>query len=145
MLIYLKDKDKKIMIYHLNNPQNQGLLDDPNYSYFRYQNNYCGDAIELQLYIINHELQNIRHNTQACAICCISASIMSIIVKQQKIKNILFKIKNFLSMLNQQKFDFNEINEELQIFKFFCDNPGKITCISLPWQALKKAIESLGY
>ncbi|MDV3157302.1 MAG: iron-sulfur cluster assembly scaffold protein [Candidatus Phytoplasma australasiaticum] len=56
-MIYLKDKDKKIMIYHLNNPQNQGLLDDPNYSYFRYQNNYCGDAIELQLYIINRGAQ----------------------------------------------------------------------------------------
>ncbi|MDO8057551.1 iron-sulfur cluster assembly scaffold protein [Candidatus Phytoplasma gossypii] len=126
----------------LNNPYNQGLSDNSNYLYFRYHNNYCGDAIELQLYIIDSHLQNIRHNTQACSICCISASIMSMTVQKQNIQQVLVQIKNFLAMLNKQKFDINQLNKELQIFKFFCDNPSKISCISLPWKALEKAIES---
>ncbi|MDO7983722.1 MAG: iron-sulfur cluster assembly scaffold protein [Pigeon pea little leaf phytoplasma] len=133
------------MLYHLNNPCNQGLLKDSNYLYFRYHNNYCGDAIELQLYIIDSRLHNIRQNTQACSICCISASIMSMIVKQKNIKEILMIIKNFLAMLNKQKFDLSKLNKELKIFEFFCDDPGKIACISLPWKAIEKAIESFGY
>ncbi|MBS2126499.1 SUF system NifU family Fe-S cluster assembly protein ['Fragaria x ananassa' phyllody phytoplasma] len=131
---------RDIIMKHYQNPQNWGLSEDKDFISLTHKNTSCGDSIVLQIKIINHKIQDIRYETQSCAICRASASLMSIYFKNLEISESLDKIDIFLAMINNQPSNEEKIEQDLLLFKHFTNFPGRIICIALPWQALKKII-----
>ncbi|ABC65428.1 Putative iron-sulfur cluster assembly scaffold protein for SUF system, SufE2 [Candidatus Phytoplasma asteris] len=133
---------RDLIIKHYQEPQNWGLSQDPDFINITNKNVSCGDSISLQIKILNSKLIDIKYETQACAICCASASLMSINFKNIEISKILEKINHFLAMINNQMYDETQLDKELLLFKHFINFPGRVTCISLPWKSLQELIKT---
>ncbi|GAK74025.1 MAG: SUF system NifU family Fe-S cluster assembly protein [Candidatus Phytoplasma asteris] len=133
---------RDLIIKHYQEPQNWGLSQDPDFINITNKNVSCGDSISLQIKISNQKLIDIKYETQACAICRASASLMSIHLKNLEIPQTLEKINHFLAMNNNQIYDETQLDKELLLFKHFINFPGRVACISLPWKALQQVIKA---
>jgi nitrogen fixation NifU-like protein len=141
----MNELQKKLIIKHYSEPQNHGLIKDDSYLYIHYKNNSCGDAIDLQIKIVDDVILDIKHNAQACSVCCASASLMSVHLKKKTINEVMNRVNIFLEMIKDKKIDETQIDPELKIFKLLNKPSSRILCISLPWEAIKKNIEQNYY
>jgi nitrogen fixation NifU-like protein len=133
---------RDIIIKHYQKPQNWGLSPSHDFINITNKNVSCGDAISLQIKLSNQKLIDIKYETQACAICIASASLMSIHLKNLEISQTLEKIHHFLAMINNQIYDKTQLNKELLLFNHFISFPGRVACIRLPWKSLQQVIQS---
>ncbi|CCP88354.1 Fe-S cluster assembly sulfur transfer protein SufU [Candidatus Phytoplasma solani] len=131
---------RDLIMKHYQNPHNWGLSKDDDFISLSYKNASCGDSIILQIKLLDQKLVDIKYETQSCAICKASASLMSIYLKNNSIKEGLTKINNFLNMINNEFLDELQMEKDLLLFKQFSHFPGRRTCILLPWKALQKII-----
>ncbi|WP_349401722.1 SUF system NifU family Fe-S cluster assembly protein [Candidatus Phytoplasma solani] len=132
---------RDVIMKHYKNPQNWGLSKDNSFISLTHKNVSCGDSIILQIKFFHQKIEDIKYETQSCAICRASASLMSIYLKKIEINECLNKINHFLSMINNQTLDEKQIENDLLLFKHFCQFSGRRACIALPWQALEKIIQ----
>ncbi|WP_235728175.1 iron-sulfur cluster assembly scaffold protein [Italian clover phyllody phytoplasma] len=137
----MNELQKKLIIQHSSYPQNHGLVQDDSYLHIRYQNNSCGDAIDLQIKIVDGVIFDIKHDTQACAVCCASASLMSVHLKKKTISETLNKVNHFLGMVKDKNYDETQIDPDLKVFNLLKQPSSRVLCISLPWEAIQKNIE----
>ncbi len=104
------------------------------------KNKTCGDKIKIEIIVKKNLIKSMRYETESCVYCQASASLLS-----SKIN--LFKLKEYKSNISILKKSFREKKNNLpKKFKIFypLTNPSnykRLSCIMLPFDALKKALE----
>ena len=91
------------------------------------KNKICGDKITVELEIKEKKIKNMTYETESCVFCQASASLISKIIKNQNINKIsLFQVKTHRN----------------KNFKELLKTKERISCVMLPFDALKKAVSS---
>jgi nitrogen fixation NifU-like protein len=126
---------RELILKHYKEPFNKGLLKKKgNFLISNSHNILCNENIKIQIFFEKDQILEIRYETEGCAILVSSASLMSFFLKTINLQFSIEKIKNFLKMLNKQKFQNEQINKELYIFRDVSKFPSKLVCASLPWE-----------
>ncbi len=110
------------LLEHYRHPQNFGPIENPTH-HITLQNPLCGDVITLFLRIQNEVVQDVSFAGKGCAISTASASLMTEYVKGKKVE----KLRNL-----DKKSTMDIVGIEI--------SPGRIKCLLLPFEALKKLI-----
>lgn len=76
------------ILEHYRNPQNKGLLKNPDIS-FKDTNPLCGDEIEIQILLDEEKIRDIRFNGKGCAISQAAASMLTEMAKGKSLKDVL--------------------------------------------------------
>lgn len=67
-------RDEILDLY--NNPRNSGKIEDPDLE-LEGENPSCGDHLNLYLNLENGKITEVKHESEACAICTASTSILT--------------------------------------------------------------------
>ena len=121
------------------NTSNVGLINKYSHK-ITLRNTTCGDKITLELIADNKKISSMRYETVSCIYCEASASLLSRILKNIKLKD----IKNDLSDLKKVSDKKNiKIPKRLSDFKKLLnsDNFNRFKCIFLPIDAVLKVLK----
>ena len=132
---------RQVIMDHYKNPRNKGLVNKEGYIKCHIKNPSCGDMIDVESYVNNGVIEDIRHDGQGCSICCASASIMSEVVKGMKVADAEYFLKNYLLMVSNQEYDESLDFDELQVFDGIKDFPARVRCASISSQALLSTLK----
>lgn len=134
------DYYKSLILDHNKNPRNYGKPDFFQFSSEGY-NPLCGDKIQIYLsYDAQEKLEKISFESQACALCKASTSMMGETVigrTKSEIDGIACQVK---SMLEGQQIELENI-KPLDIFSSVARYPARSKCVLLPWTTIQKAIK----
>lgn len=136
----IKHLYRQIILDHHKSPKNKGLVESSDYQTERLFNPACGDDIKVQVLIKNNIIKDIKQDGQGCSICCSSASIMSEVLKEKKIKDANEIIQSFYNMLMDKPFNKDIITGEMLAYSGVKDFPARIGCATLPWKAIEKLL-----
>lgn len=112
----------ELILDHYKNPRNYGEIKNFD-SYAKEYNPICGDEVEIYLKLEKDKIEEIKFLGKGCVISQASASILTEICKNKKLKDVVDLDKNFI----------------LKILKVDL-NPNRVKCALLPLKALKIAI-----
>ena len=104
------------------------------------KNSTCGDKITLELIADEKKISSMKYETVSCIYCEASASLLSIKIKNVKLKD----LKNDFVILKKISFNKNvKIPKRLSDFKKLLnsDNLNRFKCIFLPIDAVLKALK----
>ncbi|MBQ7529448.1 SUF system NifU family Fe-S cluster assembly protein, partial [bacterium] len=106
------DLYRQIIIDHYNNPHNNCHLENPTYT-SEGENATCGDHIELDLIVKDGVITDVGFDGGGCCIFTASASILTDMVKGQKIEDVINLAKSFKARLSvhSQKESIPDANE----------------------------------
>ena len=105
------------------------------------KNSMCGDLIKIELISKNSKISSMKYETESCAYCEASASLLSKTINNLPIKF----IKEELNKLKNMSLD--EINlifpKKFKKFEFLINknNANRLNCIYLPIDAVLKALK----
>ncbi len=132
---------KEIIQDHYKNPHNKGLKNDPDYVTVHFKNPSCGDDLTIQVKVDGEKIVDIRHQGSGCAICCSSASVMSVLLKAKTVMDALAIIKEFKLMVSAEPFN-EELLDEAVAFQGVAQLPPRIKCATLAWLACEEGLEN---
>ncbi|MGF1657517.1 MAG: Fe-S cluster assembly sulfur transfer protein SufU [Verrucomicrobiales bacterium] len=131
-----------ILLDHAKKPRNQAALSAVHGKGFG-DNPSCGDEVEVEVQIdpaSPARLVGLRFQSQACAICTASASIMSTLVKDKALVEVQQLKTDFLQSMTSDRppiCDSLEIETLMGVRKF----PQRVKCATLAWHALDDALK----
>ena len=130
---------KKEIIKLASNTSNVGL--ENKYSHkISLKNTTCGDQITLELITDKKKISSMKYETISCVYCEASASLLSRMIKNIKLKD----IKNDFATLKKISQKKNgKLPKRLSDFErlFNSDNFSRLKCIFLPIDAVLKALK----
>lgn len=132
---------RQVIMDHYKNPRNKGILGKDGYIKCHMKNPSCGDMIDVESYVEDGIIKDIRHDGEGCSICCASASIMSEVIKGMKVDEAINFINNYLLMVSNQEYDESIDFDELQVFDGIKDFPARVRCASISSQALLSTLK----
>ncbi|WP_249029802.1 Fe-S cluster assembly sulfur transfer protein SufU [Tannockella kyphosi] len=132
---------RQIIMDHYENPRNHQLVDDQRYLSVNMDSSTCIDNIDIQAYIENKTIKDIRFDGEACAICTASTSIMSELLIGKTIDNAKVIIENFMNMIYEREYD-AELLEEGIAFMNTHKQANRIKCATLGWTGVTQILES---
>lgn len=124
---------------HSKSPRHRGSLDGV--EKLELHNPTCGDVIELSVKIENGKVSDIAFDGVGCTISTASASMMTEAVLGKEIKHIEELAEIFSQMVQGQKDPRQKELGDASLLAGVAKFPQRIKCATLPWNALKKAIE----
>lgn len=130
---------REIIMDHYKSPQNKGLIEDKDYLLVNMHNPSCGDDVTIQFSLKNNVIKDIRHVGEGCSICCASASVMSVVLKDKTKEEALLKIESFKNLLTGN-ID-NNLEGDMIAFEGVGKFPARIRCATLAWQAIEKGLK----
>ena len=71
---------REIIMDHYEHPRNRGLIDDDSYQQVNMNSDTCIDDLDIQVKFNGNQIEDVRYDGEACAICTSSTSIMSELV-----------------------------------------------------------------
>ena len=77
----------EMIIDYSRNPINYGRIENPDAT-FHDSNPLCGDSIDIDMMIKNDIVSNIKFHGKGCAICMACSSVLTELVKDQKIDHV---------------------------------------------------------
>ena len=133
-----------VVLDHSRRPRNYGELPDAD-AHVRGDNPSCGDEITLHVkFDTTGDIADVAFTGNGCSLCIASASMMT-----QKIKHkpraeaeALWTGLHDMLTAEQEPQELDERLGELQVLKGVRKFPMRVKCATLPWQALKQALES---
>lgn len=132
---------RQIIMDHYENPRNHQLVDDQRYLSVNMDSSTCIDNIDIQAYIENKTIKDIRFDGEACAICTASTSIMSELLIGKTIDDAKVIIENFMNMIYEREYD-AELLEEGIAFMNTHKQANRIKCATLGWTGVTQILES---
>ncbi len=132
---------RQIIMDHYENPRNHELTDDPKYQKVNMDSETCIDNIDIQAYIENCVIKDIRFDGEACAICTSSTSIMTELLIGKTIEEAKIIIENYLNMIFEKDYD-PDILEEAIAFYNTHKQANRIKCATLGWKGISQLIEA---
>lgn len=124
---------------HSKSPRHRGSLDGV--EKLELHNPTCGDVIELSVKIENGLVSDIAFDGAGCTISTASASMMTEAVLGKEIKHIEELAEIFSQMVQGQEDTRQKELGDASLLAGVAKFPQRIKCATLPWNALKKALE----
>jgi nitrogen fixation NifU-like protein len=139
MLEKIIDLYQQVIIDHSQHPRNFCSIDNPSYSKDGY-NPLCGDKVILYINEENRIITDICFQGSGCAISTASASLMTDIVKDRAITEVLELFEEFQRMLTiGQTSDPTKLGK-LLVLSGVIEFPMRVKCATLAWHTLKSAL-----
>ncbi|MBU0745030.1 MAG: SUF system NifU family Fe-S cluster assembly protein [Gammaproteobacteria bacterium] len=135
----LRDLYQQMIIDHSQHPHNFCTLEQPSHSKEGY-NPLCGDKITLYINEENGIITNVCFQGSGCAISTASASLMTDIVKNKTVTEVLELFDEFQKLVTTGKVDDPEKIGKLSILAGVSEFPMRVKCATLPWHTLKAAL-----
>ena len=131
---------REVIMDHYQYPRNHELVqDDARYEQVNMNSSTCIDNIDVQAYIDQDTIQDIRFDGEACAICTASTSIMTELLKGKSVEEAKAVIDQYMNMIYERPYD-PEVLDEAIVFKNTHKQANRIKCATLGWNAMKKII-----
>ncbi|MCL4123135.1 UNVERIFIED_CONTAM: hypothetical protein GTU68_049337 [Idotea baltica] len=105
-------------------------------------NPLCGDQITLFLKVKDGLIEDISFDASGCAISVASASLMSDLLKGQKVSDAQVMFDKFHEMLTEGKDGCSSLGD-LEALAGVRQFPIRIKCATLAWHALKEGLEKV--
>lgn len=138
------DYYKKLILDHNREPRNYGSgIEGVSHSAEGY-NKLCGDKIQVFLRVVEDLVEDISFETQACALCKASASMMTERVKGKHLQELGQLNQVFEGLFDKEGEVDPEVKNmlgELVVFESVSAYPARVKCVKLPWNTLLKAID----
>ncbi|MDQ6674271.1 MAG: SUF system NifU family Fe-S cluster assembly protein [Chloroflexota bacterium] len=137
-----QDLSREIILDHYQNPRNHGRLANPTLAN-RGHNPLCGDEIELSVGIDeqNDRIREISFTGRGCSISQASASMMTEIVKGQKLADAEAAVQNFTQEMGNRDPAPKELEDELDALHGVKKYPARVKCALLPWTTLRETVD----
>lgn len=135
------DLYQEIILDHNQHPRNFGSLKDAN-TKGEGLNSLCGDEITVELIMHNNVIQDISFSGGGCAITKASASIMTTLVKDKTKEEALALFDHFHRILTEGCPMKCHNVDKLCVFQSVRKYPLRVKCATLPWHALKDALNN---
>jgi nitrogen fixation NifU-like protein len=104
------------------------------------KNSLCGDKIKIELVVNKTKINSMRYEVQSCILCEASASLIAKKMKNYSLKNLKKDIKKLKDNIKNNKFNnFYKFKEYKDLVTK--DNTNRINCVTLPLDALLKALK----
>ena len=128
---------------HYSNPTGQNRKIDVTHRSEGY-NASCGDEIWIELQLNENTIDDISFESDSCAICTASASILCEFSKHHDRESIQSVYRQLRNSLNQDLTSNDGIllHPQLEILQAISQYPSRINCALLPWQTAKQAFDS---
>jgi nitrogen fixation NifU-like protein len=136
------DLSREIILDHYQNPRNHGRLAHPTLAN-RGHNPLCGDEIELSVGIDEQDdrIREISFTGRGCSISQASASMMTEIVKGQKLAEAEAAVQSFTQQMANRDPAPKELEEELDALQGVKKYPARVKCALLPWTTLRETVD----
>lgn len=131
---------RQVIMDHYKNPKNKGLLDDATYLTIHLNNPSCGDELTVQVKTENDIITDIRHLGTGCSICCSSASVMSVTLKDQKIDDAMDIIGQFYELIKGYPYNPEILKGDAIVYQGVSQFPARVKCATLGWKAIEKGL-----
>jgi nitrogen fixation NifU-like protein len=131
---------RQVIMDHYKNPKNKGLIANPDYLTIHLNNPSCGDEMTVQLYTKNHLITDVRHQGTGCSICCSSASVMSVTLKNHTIDEALSIIKEFYELIKGYPYNPDILKGDAIVYQGVAQFPARIKCATLAWKAIEQGL-----
>ncbi len=132
---------REVLYDNYTNPKNkEDDISDESYTYENANNASCIDNINLYIKFNGNIIEDIKFNGEACAISTASTSIMIKELIGKTLDEALHFIDNFDNMVHEKEYDASLFSEAI-VFDEIYKQQNRITCATLPYIGIKKAIE----
>ena len=133
---------KKMMILeHYQNPLNMDITNTEDYLEVNMNTPTCIDNLDYKVKIENNKIKDIKYDGEACAISTSSSSIMSELLVGKTIEEAKNIIDNFEKMINEEEYD-KDVLKDANCYDEISKQPNRIKCATMPYEALKKILET---
>lgn len=133
------DLYQEMILHHAKSPKNFGKLSQKNHSAHG-NNPLCGDTIDVELFINNERVEDVRFHGDGCAISKASASLMTESIKGQSLTHVQHLFEGFHGMLVDEQSPGEHLNK-LTIFEGVKQFPMRVKCATLCWHTLIAALK----
>ena len=137
-----EDLSREIILDHYQNPRNHGRLEHPTLAN-RGHNPLCGDEIEVSLNIDAEDgrINDILFSGRGCSISQASASMMTEVVKGQKIDDAEVTVQRFTRRMANREPPPPDLEDELDALQGVKKYPARVKCALLPWTTLREIVD----
>jgi nitrogen fixation NifU-like protein len=137
----MEDLSREIILDHYQNPRNHGRLEHPTLAN-RGHNPLCGDEIEISIGIDepSDSISDISFTGRGCSISQASASMMTELVKGEKLADAEERVLRFTQQMADRKAP-AELEQELDALQGVKKYPARVKCALLPWTTLRETVD----
>lgn len=135
---------RDVVLDHSRRPRNYGELPDAD-AHVHGDNPSCGDEITLHVkFDPDRGVSDVAFTGNGCSLCMASASLMTQKIKRKPRAEIEALWREFHRMLTAEKEpeDLDDRLGDLQVLVGVRKFPMRVKCATLPWQALRQALDS---
>jgi nitrogen fixation NifU-like protein len=133
---------KEVILDHYKNPRNKGKLSGAGVQEKEGMNPLCGDEITLYLITKDGKIQDVRFEGHGCSISQASASLMTQVIKDKELIEVLKLTNDFKDMLLKDvKVDFPDHAADLEALEGVKKYPVRIKCALLSWNVLLETLQ----
>ena len=93
---------REIIMDHYEHPRNRGLIDDDSYQQANMNSDTCIDDLDIQVKFNGNQIEDVRYDGEACAICTSSTSIMSELVIGKTKEEAMNIVENYMNMIYEK-------------------------------------------
>lgn len=131
---------RQLIMEHYKSPKNKGFVADNSYMTVHLNNPSCGDEMTVQVKIEDDHIIDVKHQGTGCSICCSSASVMSITLMDQHIKDAEAIIHEFYEMIKGYPYNPDILKGDAIAYQNVSQFPARVKCATLAWKAAEQAI-----
>jgi len=134
---------RQVIMDHYKNPKNKGFIADNSYMTVHLNNPSCGDEIAVQVKTEGNKIIDIKHQGTGCSICCSSASVMSVTLKDQTLEDATDILKEFYELIKGYPYNAEVLKGDAVVYQGVAQFPARVKCATLAWKAAEQAILKL--
>ncbi len=131
---------RQVIMDHYKNPKNKGILADNSYMTVHLNNPSCGDEMTVQVKVKDHQIIDVKHQGTGCSICCSSASVMSVTLKDKSLEEAFSILHEFYELIKGYPFNPDILKGDAVVYQGVSQFPARIKCATLAWKAAEQAI-----
>ena len=134
---------QSIILDHNRSPRNFRPM-EPDDRHAEGYNPNCGDQLTVWLRLEGDRIADVSFQGSGCAISKASASLMTTVVNGRSVEDATRMFESFQRMVTGRGGPADDLPPRLAVFAGVREFPMRVKCATLPWHALKAALEQPG-
>lgn len=134
---------RQVIMDHYKSPKNKGFVADNRYMTVHLNNPSCGDEMTVQVKVKDQQIVDIRHQGTGCSICCSSASVMSVTLKDHTLDEAQSILHEFYELIKGYPFNQDILKGDAIVYQGVSQFPARVKCATLAWKAAELAINKI--